>query len=72
MLRPTRRAELPLSSPRRSSIGKDVLPAHGEGREAPQVPHLVVCSNERGNGRLPRCSEIKQGPPGQLLLEVVS
>ena len=72
MLYPTSSIELPERGARRSSIGEDVLPAHGEGREAPQVPHLVVCSNERGHGRLPRRFEIKQGPPGQLLLEAVS
>ena len=72
MLRPTRRAELSLSGARRSSIGEDVLPAPRQSWKAPQIPHLVMCRNERGHGRLPRRFEIKQGPPGQLLLEAVS
>ena len=72
MLYPTSRIELPLSSIGRRRLREDVFPAHGQGREAPQIPHLVMCSNERRDGRLPRRSEIEQGPPGQLLLEAVS
>ena len=72
MLRTARRIELSLSSIGSSRLREDILPAHGQGREAPQIPHLVMCSNERRDGRLPRRSEIEQGPPGQLLLEAVS
>ena len=72
MLYPTGSIELPLSSIGSRRLREDVFSEDRESGKAPQVPHLVMCSNERGNGRLPRRSEIEQGPPGQLLLEVVS
>ena len=72
MLYPTSSIELPLSSIGRRRLRARVLPAHGEGREGPQVPHLVVCGNERGNGSVFSRPQVQQGPPGQLLLEAVS
>ena len=72
MLRTARRIELSLSSIGSSRLREDILPAHGQGREAPQIPHLVMCSNERGNGRISGRAKVQQGPPGQLLLEAVS
>ena len=72
MLYPTSSIELPLSSIGSCRLRAHVFSKNRKGREAPEIPHLVMCRNERGNGRLPRRFEIKQGPPGQLLLEAVS
>ena len=72
MLRTARRIELSLSSIGSSRLRKDVLPAPRESWKAPQVPHLVMCSNERGNGRISGRAKVQQGPPGQLLLEALS